>query len=106
SRGWGYGKRGWGAAKRGWGWAKPRLSSAWSNRWKYIDYGRAYASRGGFIGFGAGLGYCAYKRRWGKCFYYAGYGAGVGATVGSSWGYSRLGWRGVKRAYRWWKNRR
>ncbi|MFJ7416806.1 hypothetical protein ACIQWZ_39350, partial [Streptomyces sp. NPDC098077] len=107
-RRWGWISRGWNAAKRhgsrAWN-SKPR-KWAWKNRWRAVDYGRKYASRGAFVGFGAGLGYCAYKRAWNSCGSYALQGAAAGGFWGSGYGFARGGWRGIKRTYRWYKNRR
>ncbi|WP_331745235.1 sugar-binding protein (plasmid) [Streptomyces anulatus] len=107
-RRWGWISRGWNAAKRygsrAWN-SKPR-KWGWKNRWRAVDYGRKYASRGAFVGFGAGLGYCAYKRAWNSCGSYALQGAAAGGFWGSGYGFARGGWRGIKRTYRWYKSRR
>ncbi|MGW2052291.1 hypothetical protein ACWCPF_45415, partial [Streptomyces sp. NPDC001858] len=111
-RGWGWAKSSWGRAKSAW----PKVHSAWKNKWHHLDQVRNYASRFSFIGAAVGVGYCAYKQAWGKCGHYAVQGMAYGGTIGTAYGYHKVGWwgakwgvkrgwSGIKRGWKWWKNR-
>ncbi|MFJ2915795.1 hypothetical protein ACIO8F_42090, partial [Streptomyces sp. NPDC087228] len=93
-------KKGWGYAKKGWnGFNRFRKNP---NRWKWIDHGRAYTSRYGFLGASVGTVHCLYARAWGHCGTYITMWTGIGAGLGTA-----RGWGGtVRHAWKWWRGRR
>ncbi|MER5465508.1 hypothetical protein ABT010_33430, partial [Streptomyces sp. NPDC002668] len=79
-------------------------SYLWKNRWKAVDYSRAYQSRGSFIGGSIGAGMCAYQRAWGSCVTYIGYGFATGGMVGFGYGWGRWGWKAGRSLWRRWRH--
>ncbi|MFI8966978.1 hypothetical protein ACIGO8_33265, partial [Streptomyces sp. NPDC053493] len=95
--------RGWSGFKRGARWAGGEIRWLKNNRWKAVDYMRAYTARGAFLGSAYGAYRCKRAHRFPNCGSYIGTYGTMGGLIGFGYGLGRGPIKAGQLAWKRWK---